>query len=187
MYTISDKSADKLFNKQVLGKWSESGTDQDKEVFIIDSFTNENNQLIYQIEIVQKEGKSDRRDSSFMIGELFGVDGEFFLMVRSDLEHQKIRGMGMYNVAATLTAYYVVKIFSIEDDALEIGTLDGDRLMNLIKGKRFSIKHEVIDVNADGEPTDVIILEKADQLKKKLIEIENFPKLYERTVLRRIR
>ena len=186
LHTISDIGENKIFKKEVLGKWSQSG-EKDKEIILIDSSQSEGSGLVYRIKIFGTEDKFDFGDSSFFIGELFEVEGKHFMMIGSDYEHRMFKEMGMYNMATVIPTFYVIRFFTIEKDKLEIGVLDGDAFMELVKEKKFNFKHEVIEADKDGKPDDVIVFEKSGELKKKLVELDKFPEVYERTVYHKIK
>ena len=70
---------------------------------------------------------------------------------------------------------------------MEAGILDGEIFMKLVKEKKISIRHEVIEADDDGEPADVIVFEKPDALKKILIELEKYPEVFERITYTRMK
>lgn len=179
IHTISDKKEERLFKKEFLGKWGGS-SDEGKELITIDSATSLESGITYKITIFEKSDELKFGDLSYFTGQLFEVQGKYFMMIQTDYEHEKLNEVGRYNIATIIPTYYVIRIFSINDDTMEAGILDGEIFMKLVKEKKISIRHEVIEVDDDGEPADVIVFEKSDELKKKLIELEKYPEVFEK-------
>lgn len=186
IHSISNKKEDRIFKTEFLGKWG-TGIDDSKEIITIDSAFHEESGDNYKITIFEKSEELKFGDLSYFTGQLFEVHGKYFMTIQTDYEHEKLNEVGRYNIATVIPTYYVIRIFSIKDDMMEAGILDGETFMKLIKGKKISIRHEVIEEDDDGEPADVIVFEKSDDLKKKLIEMEKFPGVYERMIYRKIK
>jgi hypothetical protein len=169
IYTISDNKEEKIFKKEILGKWGAS-SDEGKELITIDSTINPESGITYKITIFENSEELKFGDLSYFTGQLFDVQGNYFMMIQTDYEHEKLNGVGRYNIATIIPTYYVIRIFSINDHTMEAGILDGEIFMKLVKERKISIRHEVIEADDDGEPADVIVFEKPDALKKILIE-----------------
>jgi len=180
IHSISDKKEEKIFKKEMLGKWSPSG-EEGKELVTIDSSFSEDSGFVYKISIFGKDEDLGFGDLSNFNGELFDLQGKLFLMLSTDYGSEQLKEVGRYNMATMIPTYYVVRIYSIKNDIMEIGVLDGEEFMKLVHFKKITIKHEVIEEKKDGEPVDIIVFEKSNELKKKLIELEKFPDVYERT------
>ena len=186
IYSISDKKEEKIFKKEMLGKWGPSGEDG-KELVTIDSSFSEDSGFVYKISIFGKDEDLGFGDLSNFNGELFDLQGKLFLMLSTDYGSEQFKEVGRYNMATMIPTYYVVRIYSIKNDMMEIGVLDGEEFMKLVHSKKITIKHEVIEEKKDGEPVDIIVFEKSNELKKKLIELEKFPGVYERTTHHKIK
>ena len=184
IHSISDKKEEKIFKKEMLGKWSQSG-EEGKEIITIDSSFSKDSGFVYKIRIFGKDEELAFGDLSYFNGELFELQGNFFLMLSTD--YGQLSEIGRYNIATMIPAYYVIRIFSIKNDMMEIGILDGEEFMKLVHNKKITIKHEVIEEKDDGEPVDIIVFEKSNELKKKLIELEKFPDVYERATYHKIK
>lgn len=173
------KNQDLVFKHELLGQWMEK-TEVNGILITIDTARSYDSSLVYKISLI---GKTDSNfgDSSYLEGKLIDIQGKLFLMVYSDLEHKKMREMGLYNAVMILPSYYFIRMFSISNDSLSIGQIDGDTFIDLVDKKKISIKHQII------ERDDYLILEKGNEVAKKLIELDKFPGIYEKTTYRRIK
>ena len=179
LYPVAVKKQDLIFKEQLLGQWMEKNKN-DATVITIDTARSYDSALVYKISLIG-EADSNFGDSSYLEGKLVNIGDRLFMMVYSDLEHSKIQQIGIYNAAMILPSYYFVRMFLIARDSLNIGQIDGDEFIDLIDKKKFSIKHEIL------QEDDYLVLEKGDNVAKKLIELDKFPAIYERTTYVRIK
>src|SRR5512138_1726080 len=79
IHPVSNKKEDRVFKKELLGKWNEDGN-SDKAVIIIDTSVNYDSVIVYNLAITG-DSQSNFGDSSYLNGELFNIQGKFFMMI----------------------------------------------------------------------------------------------------------
>jgi hypothetical protein len=177
LYPISEEKNDRIFKKELMGVWR-SGDSDDKVKIIIDTTIDIDSSLVYSLKIFDQSNPGFG-DTSYLAGQLFNLQSKFFMVTSTDMEHEMKRGIGFYNAAMTIPSYQVFRIYKITRDSIQIGQLNGDTLIHLIKTKKMSLKNEMI------EKSDILILERSLMLQKKLIELEKFQNVYDKETLYR--
>ncbi len=103
------------------------------------------------------------------------------MVTSTDMVQEMNRRIGIYNAAMILPSYQIIRMYKITPDSIQIGQLNGDTLIHLIKTKKVSFKNEMI------EESEILILERSLMLQKKLIELEKFPNVYDKMTLYRVK
>jgi hypothetical protein len=152
---------------------------EDYEIVTIDTVHKYDSSIIYKISLIG-ETDSNFGDSSYLDGELVNLNGRLFMMISNDFDHPKMKQIGLYNAAMVPPAYYFIRIFSISKDSIQFGQIDGDSLIDLVDRKKISLKHEIAE-------DDIFILERGNMIGKKLLELEKFKEIYERTTYYRLK
>jgi hypothetical protein len=170
-------NSNRVFKSELLGKWIDT-TEDSGIVVTIDTARNYDSSVIYKISLI---GKTDSNfgDSSYMDGELLNFSGKLFMMISSDFDHPKNKQIGLYNAAMIPQTYHFIRIFSISKDSIQMGEIDADTLAELLDKKKISLKHDIAE-------EDIFILERGNNIGKKLIELEKFPGIYIKSTYRRL-
>jgi hypothetical protein len=88
------------------------------------------------------------------------------------MKQLSIKKMGESATGSLLSAHIVIRVFSIEQNSIELAAINEDEFSGLLKQKKINIRHESIDKD------DILFTEKPKMLQQKLIELEKFPSVY---------
>ncbi len=172
LYPITENDKEMVFKKELLGHWK----DKEGVRYFIDTLGSPNPN-VYQIEIIDTGNNSksfgkDVSDTSYFIGSLVNLKGKFFLDCSAEMEHLAIKIVSETALSSLLPTHTMIRVFSIEQNSIELASIDKDELSILLKQKKISILHE--SLNKD----DILLTEKPKMLQQKLIELEKFPSVY---------
>jgi hypothetical protein len=142
---------------------------------------------VYRIEIIDSSNKSKSpdegfSDTSYFNAALVNIKGKFFLDCAAEMDQLSVKKLGESTAESLLSTHFIIKVFLIEQNSIELGSLHYDNFSMLLKQKKINIRHESIDKN------DILLTEKSKMLQQKLTELENFPSVYmDRNLLTRVK
>lgn len=181
LYPITEDENEMIFKKELLGHW----IDKDGVRYLVDSLKAPGPQ-IYRVEIIDPDNNSksfgqDGSDTSYFMAVLVDIKGKFFLDCSADMEQFANKRISETTLSSLIPSHTFIRVFSIEQNSIEIASIDHDELSTLINQKKITILHE--SINKD----DILLTEKPKLMEQKLIELEKFPSVYkERNRLTRI-
>lgn len=181
LYPITENEKEMVFKKELLGHWK----DKEGVRYFIDSSGSPGPE-VYRVEIIDTGNNSksfgkDNSDTSYFAASLVNIKGKFFLDCNAEMEQLAIKRISETTLGSLLPTHIIIRVFSIEQNSIEIASIDNDELSTLLKQKKISIHHELIDKD------DILLTEKPKMLQQKLTELEKFPSIYkDRTRLIRI-
>jgi len=167
-----------IFKKELLGHWR----DEDSAHYIVDTVAGENGR-IYRVAIIDLKRGPERvfSDTSYFIAFLVNIKGSFFLDCSADMEKFSNKNIGESAAHSILPTHYVIQLISIEQNSIELASLDEDKFSALLKQKKLNIHHELIDKD------NLLLTEKPIKLQQKLIEMEKFPSIFNSETLTRLK
>jgi len=181
LYPITEDEKQIVFNKELLGHWK----DDDGNNYFVDSST-VSGIMTYHIQAAEAEKKMDQSnkdvsDTSYFLASLVNINGKLFLDCVPDMEQLAVKKVSESTMGSLLATHFLIRVFSIEQNSVEVAAIDEETLSTLIKQNKINIHHEQIDKD------DILLSEKSKMLQQKLVELEKFPSVYkERNRLIRI-
>ncbi len=177
LYSVTTNTKDIVFKKELIGSWKDvNGGSQ----YFVDSVNTPNGKN-YKVVIVDYDQNNKPTDTSNFLVMLVNIRGHYFLDCLPDTGAAAYTRLGDLTRSAILPCHYIIKLYSIRGDYISLSAIDKDALSLLLKNKKIDIKHEDIDKD------DILLTEQPAILQKKLSELENFPALYKRDSLVRVR
>jgi len=172
LYPITEDDKEMVFKKELLGHWKNN----DGVRYFVDTLASPGPKA-YRVEIIDTGNNSksfdkDVTDTSYFIAALVNIKGKLFLDCSAEMEQLAIKKVGETTVNSLLPTHIIIQVFSIEQNSIELASIDNDELSTLIKQKKISIHHE--SINKD----DILLTEKSKMLQQKLMELEKFPSVY---------
>ncbi|MES1214637.1 MAG: hypothetical protein ABUT20_03890 [Bacteroidota bacterium] len=181
LYPITENEKEMVFKKELLGNWK----DKDGVRYFVDTSASPGPK-VYRVEIIDTGNNSksfgkEAFDTSYFIAALVNIKGKLFLDCSAEMEQLTNKKVGETAINSLLPTHIIIRVFSIEQNSIELASIDNDELSTLIKQKKVNILHE--SINKD----DILVTEKSKMLQQKLTEFEKFPSIYkERNRLIRI-
>ncbi len=182
LYPITEDEKEMIFKKELLGHWK----DNEGVEYFIDTLKGPGVK-VYRAGVIDTSNNSkspdkDFSDTSYFLAVLVNIKGKFFLDCTAEMEQLAVKKMGESAAYSLLPTHSIIRVYSMEQNLIEIASIDKDAFSSLIKQKRINIRHELI--NKD----DILLTEKSKILQQKLMELEKFPSVYKvRNRLTRIR
>ncbi|MDP9229038.1 MAG: hypothetical protein M3O67_00030 [Bacteroidota bacterium] len=169
LYPITENEKETVFKKELLGHWK----DENGTKYIIDTLNNSGGK-IYRAEIIDYFKYPDKQfsDTSYFLVTLVNIRGKLFMDCMPEMEDLAVKKMGESAAYSLLPTHSIIRVFSIEQNSIELGSLDKDNFLMLLKQKKINIRHESITKD------DILLTEKPKMLQQKLIELEKFPSVY---------
>jgi hypothetical protein len=177
LHPITENESDLVFKKELLGNW----IDKDSAHYIIEE-NKEYGAKSYQATIIDpKKGPEPENfpDTSYFIISLANIKGKFFLDCVADMKRFENKNLGGLATSSVIPTHFIVPVSSINQNEIELSPLDHDKLLALLNQGKFKMKNEI--VNKD----DILFTEKPKNLQQKLMELENFPAVFNSSVLKR--
>ncbi|HEV8508329.1 MAG TPA: hypothetical protein VGQ53_23165 [Chitinophagaceae bacterium] len=177
LHPITENENDLVFKKELLGNW----IDKDSARYIIEETRERGGKSYYATVIDPKKSSQPANfsDTSYFIISLASVKGKLFLDCVADMKKFENRNLGGSAVSSVMPTHFIVPVISIRQNAIELSPLDHDKLLALLNQGKFKMKNEI--VNND----DILFTEKPKNLQQKLMELENFPAVFGKAVLKR--
>jgi hypothetical protein len=182
LYPITKDEKEMVFKKELLGQWK----DNEGTSYFIDTLET-SGAKVYKVEIIDSSNNSqspgkDFSDTSYFLTSLVNIKGKFFMDCTANIEQPAFKKLGESVANSLLSTHIIIRIFSIEQNSIELASIDKDNLSALLKQKRINILHESIDKD------DILLTEKPKMLQQKLMDLEKFSSIYkDRNRLTRIR
>jgi hypothetical protein len=177
VHPVSEKKQIVVFKNELLGVW---GQKEDSSLrIVIDSMLNYDSLPVYSIRITG-DMETNFGDTSYLNGMLVNCNRKLFLELSSNLDSGYAQMLGTYNAVMIIPTFYYVRIFSVTADSLSTGQIDGEIFIHLLNAKKINFRHEFI------QKDDVLILDNAESLRKKLSGLDMFPQVYEKVTYHRI-
>jgi hypothetical protein len=182
LYPITEDQKEMVFKKELLGQWK----DKEGASYFIDTLEASGTK-IYKVVLIDNNNKSQSpgnnfSDTNYFLASLVNIKGKFFMDCTADIEQPAFKKMGESATNSLLPTHIIIRIFSIEQNSIELAFIDQDNLFALLRQKKISIRHELIDKD------DILLTEKSKMLQQKLTELEKFSSVYkDKSQLTRIR
>lgn len=177
LHPVTENENDLIFKKELLGNW----VDKDSARYIIEE-AKEQGSKFYRATMIDPKKSSEPvtvSDTSYFIISLASIKGHLFLDCIADMKKFENKNVGGAAVSSVIPTHFIIPVISIGQNEVELSPLDHDKLLDLLNQGRFKMKHEI--VNKD----DILFTEKPKNLQPKLMELENFPAVFSRSVLKR--
>ncbi len=176
LHPITENENDLIFKKELLGNW----VDKDSARYIIEA--KEEGSKFYRAVIIDPKKSSEPvnfSDTSYFIISLASIKGKLFLDCVADMKKFENKNVGGAAVSSVMPTHFILPVVSINRNEVELSPLDHDELLDLLNQGKFKMKNEI--VNKD----DILFTEKPKNLQQKLMELENFPAVFNRSILKR--
>jgi hypothetical protein len=177
LHPITENENDLIFKKELLGNW----VDKDSARYIIEEAKKEGSKF-YRATVIDPKKSSEPEnfsDTSYFIISLASIKGKLLLDCVADMKKFEKKNVGGAAVSSVVPTHFIIPVVSISQNEVELSPLDHDKLLDLLTQGKFKMKNEI--VNKD----DILFTEKPKNLQQKLIELENFPAVFSRSILKR--
>ena len=177
LHPITENENDLIFRKELLGNW----VDKDSAHYIIEEDKDQGAKF-YQATIIDPTKSSEAgsfSDTSYFIISLANIKGKLFLDCVADMKRFENKDLGELAVNSLIPAHLIIPVISIRQDVIELSPLDHDKILALLNQGKFKMKKEIVNKN------DILFTENPKNLQQKLIELENFPAVFETSILKR--
>ena len=177
LHPITENENDLIFKKELLGNW----VDKDSARYIIEEAKEQGNKF-YRATVIDPNKSSEPvnfSDTSYFIISLASIKGKLLLDCTADMKKFENKNVGEAAVSSILPTHFIIPVVSISQNEVELSPPDHDKLLDLLNLGKFKMKHEI--VNND----DILFTEKPKNLQQKLMELENFPAVFSRSILKR--
>ncbi len=176
LYPITEDAKEMVFKNEIIGTWKEV---HGSAVYIVDTFNQENGKK-YKVMVLDYGNDKQEVDTSNFLVTLVNINGHYFFDCMPDTSLPAYANMSDLTRQVMIPCHYILKVYSIDANYIALSGMDKDALKLLFKNKKVTIKHE--EVSNDN----ILLTEKPDELKKKLMDLENSP-VYERDSLVKVK
>jgi len=179
LYPISENENNLVFKKELLGHW----IDKDSAQYIVDTIQGHNGK-IYRVAIVDPKKSLESiefSDTSFFIVTIANIKGRLFLDCYPEMERFANKNLGESAAQSVLPTHFIMRLISVQQNSIELASIDKDKFLLLLNQKKFGIRNELIDKD------NLLFTEKPHGLQQKLIEMEKFPSVFSNETLTRLK
>ncbi|MFI5133851.1 MAG: hypothetical protein ACHQEB_05915 [Chitinophagales bacterium] len=179
LYPLTDNEDESIFKKELLGRW----LGPDSTQYIVDTVPGKSGKLykIVLIDVTNNVEIIGFSDTSYFVASLVDVNGRFFLDCSTEMEKFENKTLGESAINLLVPTHFIIRLDSMNDRSIGIASLDEDAFSELLKTKKFSIRHQ--EINED----DFLLTESPGQLQRKLKDLERFPSVFHRAILTRMK
>lgn len=178
LYPISENEKDMVFKKELPGVWK----DKDGSRYVINEITSAGIKA-YRVEIIDTSKTTEGlSDTSYFIAALINIKGKLFFDCIADMDQLVVKKVNESAINSLLPTHTILRVFSIQQNSIELASIDKDEFSSLVQQKKVIFRHESMDKD------DLLLTEKPQMFQQKLLQLENFPAIYkDRTYLIRVK
>jgi hypothetical protein len=173
LYPLTENKSQITFKSELLGHWKE----EDGTQYFVDS----SGDKIYNVTIVDHLKKNEQEkkfsDTSRFLMTLVNIKGKYFLDCVPNSDHPVFYNLGEQTANFLLSVHYILKLSSITKNSVEIASLDNEQMSKLLQQRKINIRHEALTKD------NILLSQKPEILQMKLLELEKFPAVYQKTIL----
>jgi hypothetical protein len=119
-----------VFNKGLLGRWKgDDGTE-----YLVESL----NEKVYRVNAIEPSNNSSGKsspDTSHCLMKLVLIKGQYFLDCFADTTQLIFKTFDDQSGGLMVPVHFIVKLNSISSRSVELGSIDHDRILNLMQQK----------------------------------------------------
>jgi len=177
LHPVTENKNDLVFKKELLGNW----VDKDLARYIIEEASERGNKF-YRATVIDPKRSSEPvnfSDTSYFIVSLASIKGKLFLDCIADIKKFENKNVGGAAVSSLVPTHFIIPVISISQHEVVLSPMDHDELLKVLNQGKLKIKNEIL--NKD----DILFTEKPKNLQQKLMELEKFPGVFSRSILKR--
>ena|SRR5687767_8431826 len=175
IHPVATDEKDKVFKKELLGKWNYSEDGEILIPFIVDTIKGSGGKtyLLKIIDTTWDLGNKEQQlaDTSYFLASLVNLKGKYFIDCAPYLDEYRSIGIGNWTLTGLLNNHKILRVHSVTKDSIIFSSIDSENLQKLIKEKKLFFRHEVMK-------DQVLIFERSVLLQQKLQELDKFPSVY---------
>lgn len=177
LHPLAENENEMVFMKELVGKWM----DEDSTYYLVDRISGSDK--MYGVAIIEtRKGPKAQNysDTSYFRVGLVNIQGKLFLDCVAEMEKFENRNVGESAVNSLLPTHVIIRLRSVKPNSMELASMDQEKLQSLFNQKKVDVRHERIGKD------DLLLTEDPVRLKRKLIELEKFPSIFNVNHLARI-
>ncbi|MEO6869998.1 MAG: hypothetical protein ABI168_10155 [Ginsengibacter sp.] len=175
LYPITENEKDIVFKSEFLGHWKDSDGNSE---YVVNPAGDTSGKYY---KVMTLDYHSDRTDTSNFLVALVNLNDHYFLDCVPDTSQNIYSSSNNASRGFLIPSHLIIKVFSFSNNSINLSAIDNDKLMSLLKSKKIRIRHE--DIDSDN----ILLSEKPVVLQQKLLQLEDFPLVYKRDSIIRVK